>query len=390
MKRIGVLGMGAAALLATAAWGQPAASDNCADAPVVSNSGATFDLSTATNDGTATCGASGTNVDQWVKFTAGVTGTATFETCGVAGFDTVLAAFDACGGTQVACNDDACALQSRISFTATLGTTYYVRIAPFGSVVGGSGSITVTLPEPPPPGTFFETGDAGDLPAGAQSVTGTSLTQIRGNIAASADVDMYRIRICEPANFEALTDIPQNAGDTQLFLFNLDGTGIVFNDDNPTGTNLLSRLSNAFTSSLAAGDYLLAIARYNTDPSDSSAQLLWLNTPFDVERAPDGPGAANPVASWAGGSVAGSYQINLTGACPAGGGGGCVADVDDGSGSGTPDGGVTIVDLLYYLALFDAGDLDADVDNGTGTGTRDGGVTIEDLLYYLVRFDLGC
>jgi hypothetical protein len=33
----------------------------------------------------------------------------------------------------------------------------------------------------------------------------------------------------------------------------------------------------------------------------------------------------------------------------------CVADVDDGSGSGTPDGGVTIDDLLYFLLRFEAG-----------------------------------
>ncbi len=68
----------------------------------------------------------------------------------------------------------------------------------------------------------------------------------------------------------------------------------------------------------------------------------------------------------------------------------CVADVDDGSGTGTPDGGVTIDDLLYYLAIFNAGSVDADVDNGTGTGTTDGGVTIDDLLYYLARFNAGC
>ena len=33
----------------------------------------------------------------------------------------------------------------------------------------------------------------------------------------------------------------------------------------------------------------------------------------------------------------------------------CVADVDDGSGTGTPDGGVTIDDLIYYLTRFEAG-----------------------------------
>ncbi len=33
----------------------------------------------------------------------------------------------------------------------------------------------------------------------------------------------------------------------------------------------------------------------------------------------------------------------------------CVADVDDGSGTGTPDGGVTIDDLLYFLQRFESG-----------------------------------
>ncbi len=68
----------------------------------------------------------------------------------------------------------------------------------------------------------------------------------------------------------------------------------------------------------------------------------------------------------------------------------CVADFDDGTGTGTPDGGVTIDDLIYYLGLFEAGDANADVDDGTGTGTPDLGVTIDDLIYYLTRFEAGC
>jgi spore coat protein A len=68
----------------------------------------------------------------------------------------------------------------------------------------------------------------------------------------------------------------------------------------------------------------------------------------------------------------------------------CVTDFDDGSGTGKPDGGVGIEDLLYYLYLYDVGLQLADVDDGTGTGTPDGGVGIEDLLYFLARFDIGC
>ncbi|QQS08198.1 MAG: alkaline phosphatase family protein [Phycisphaerales bacterium] len=68
----------------------------------------------------------------------------------------------------------------------------------------------------------------------------------------------------------------------------------------------------------------------------------------------------------------------------------CVADVDDGSTSGTPDGGVTIDDLLFYLLIFNLGATRADIDNGTSTGIPDGGVTIDDLLYFISRFNAGC
>ena len=69
---------------------------------------------------------------------------------------------------------------------------------------------------------------------------------------------------------------------------------------------------------------------------------------------------------------------------------GCIADVDDGTGTGTPDGGVTIDDLIYYLGIYSDGNSAADVDDGTGTGVPDGGVTIDDLLYFLFRYGEGC
>jgi hypothetical protein len=68
----------------------------------------------------------------------------------------------------------------------------------------------------------------------------------------------------------------------------------------------------------------------------------------------------------------------------------CPADLDDGTASGTPDGGVTIDDLLFFLDLFANGDPRADLDDGTFTNTPDAGVTIDDLLYYLERFANGC
>ncbi len=77
--------------------------------------------------------------------------------------------------------------------------------------------------------------------------------------------------------------------------------------------------------------------------------------------------------------------IEILPECP-----GCPADLDDGSGTGRPDCGVTVDDLIFYLATFFSGGARADLDDGSGTGTLDSGVTIDDLIFFLARFETGC
>lgn len=70
----------------------------------------------------------------------------------------------------------------------------------------------------------------------------------------------------------------------------------------------------------------------------------------------------------------------------------CVADLDDdGSLPQTPDGAVTIDDLIFFLTMFEEGNPLADLDNnGSPPNAPDGAVTIDDLLYFLVVFEQGC
>lgn len=68
----------------------------------------------------------------------------------------------------------------------------------------------------------------------------------------------------------------------------------------------------------------------------------------------------------------------------------CPADVDDGSGMGRRDGGVTVEDLAYYLDRYFTGTLEADMDDGSGAGQLDDGVTIDDLLFFLSHYAAGC
>lgn len=62
---------------------------------------------------------------------------------------------------------------------------------------------------------------------------------------------------------------------------------------------------------------------------------------------------------------------------------GCAADV-------THDEAVTVEDQILYLRWFEAGDLAADLDDGTGSGAPDGGVDINDVLFFLKHYEAGC
>lgn len=115
--------------------------------------------------------------------------------------------------------------------------------------------------------------------------------------------------------------------------------------------------------------------------------FVFVNLSIHASSSFSAPGVGSFEEDLVGSEFIGSVVLSIQsrGVTPA-----CVADVDDGSGTGTPDGGVTIDDLLYYLGVFEQGSLAADVDDGSGSGTRDGGVTIDDLLYFLLRFEQGC
>lgn len=165
---------------------------------------------------------------------------------------------------------------------------------------------------------YAEVPDAGELPASAQDVSGVgALTGITGSVTAG-DADMFRIRISNPAAFSAITSGVQ--GDTLLFLFNLDGTGIAKNDD-ISGANFLSEfpVGNPLYAGLPAGDYLIAISGFAYHPFSVAAPTLLSQANFDVNTFTGvlAPQNAGPVLSWfqlSTGPSSGNYSITLTGA----------------------------------------------------------------------------
>lgn len=138
------------------------------------------------------------------------------------------------------------------------------------------------------------------------------LTAIRGRLGEN-DVDMYAIYISDPSQFSASTS-GTTGFDTQLFLFDCNGRGVVHNDDNPAG-GLQSIIDNSTNCIPGPGVYYLAISRYNRDPAGCGSGLIWNNTPFTTIRCPDGPEFGSRVNGWTGSPpAAGSYIITLQGA----------------------------------------------------------------------------
>ncbi len=93
--------------------------------------------------------------DVWFYWTATVTGVARLETCNGVTVDSKAAAWTAnngtmCpSGTQLAYNDDACGLQTRITWDVTAGTPYFLQLGAFSEGTTYSGTFTLDILTPP-------------------------------------------------------------------------------------------------------------------------------------------------------------------------------------------------------------------------------------------------
>ena len=120
-------------------------SDDCATAPLITAYG-TVPFSCVGAMSSSQPGCPMTN-DVWFKYIACTNGSHTVTTCSLASFDTALQVLSgSCGALAVVgCNNDACGVQSSLTWNAIAGTTYYIRIGAFQGAPG-SGFIELTGP----------------------------------------------------------------------------------------------------------------------------------------------------------------------------------------------------------------------------------------------------
>jgi hypothetical protein len=117
----------------------------------------------------------------WWTWTAPAAGTATIDTIG-SSFDTLLAVYTGTSVsalTQVAANDDASGVQSRVTFSAAAGVTYRVAVDGYG---GASGSVSLNWSQATSGG-----GPANDMFAAASALSGTATASNAGTTKESGE-----------------------------------------------------------------------------------------------------------------------------------------------------------------------------------------------------------
>lgn len=196
-------------------------------------------------------------------------------------------------------------------------------------LVGAVGVSTPALAGP----EWTEMGDAGSTLPTAETPTGMGpLAGIKGQLNGAppprgasdpADFeDVYRIFIQNPQMFSAIIG-PNDSGeptfDTQLWLFDRFGDGVLANDDNSVaGMNGESGFFNTSTDGSGAavdfpGVYFLAISGAGNNPrNDANVSIFNFTMPNEVS-GPDGAPVARRLFNWQGVGAVGEYTIQLTG-----------------------------------------------------------------------------
>ena len=182
--------------LATTAFAQPA--NDSINSPIVVTvpsmvSGTTVN---ATNDFGlgGSCGNSANARDVWYRFNCTTSATVEFATCSGTTYNSVLQAYSINAETgqlvaELACNDNACNTQSRISFAAVAGESYMIRVGGSGTATG-TFLLTSTVPVPRTAGPDVTVGDCSDI---ATYGTGSAWVASTSNAGTISGVRSYAI-----------------------------------------------------------------------------------------------------------------------------------------------------------------------------------------------------
>ena len=345
------------------------ANNACSAATVITTAGGTFTGSTAnaTSDGSATCGGTPAGPDVWYAFTAPAAGTLVLNTCGST-LDTVLSISSACGGTQLACNDDAApgvgpcggGNTSYLSQTLTSGQSIRIRV---GGWNGASGAFSLAATW-----TASATGPANDRCSGATAIF-NGATAFNTSTATTDG----------PTDTLCLAAAP-NAIDKDIwFAYTPTCTGTV--TVNTCGTTGFDSVVGIYSGCPTANNQALAC---NDDFACTTGGNLRSQVTFNSVA---GRNYLIRVGGYNGASGAGTLSISCTVPPPPPPTPCSVADIVDSGGTAPGDGTLDGSDFIAFINSFSIGDATVDsLADLNFDGTIDG----TDFIDFINAFGLGC
>jgi len=204
-----------------------------------------------------------------------------------------------------------------------LSCPWYAVVVIAGGVVASSAFAGPIYQEPrTDAGSFKETAAITEGP-------GFQLEEIHGRLGGggrgeapgfSDFEDMFQIRIVDPMGFSAETVSPTGPGggfNTQLWLFDLDGRGLLGNneiDGEGTGFSRLLGAADDGSGTVIPGPglYYIAISGIGNVPTSGGEEIFNLASRFEIS-GPDGAGGMGIHDGWTGPGAFGDYIIRLTG-----------------------------------------------------------------------------
>ena len=272
--------------------------DACADAFPLAGQGVFPWDNTGFNGGAASCGSIAG--DYWFEWTADATGMATVTTCTVGAGDTKIAAWDACGGTELGCNDDDCGLQSTIMFPVSSGTNYYLQLGHFSSGSQGPEMVDISIMVVPP---------ANDECIDAEVIAGEGMfpfdntnatTDGPGGSCGLVNLDVW-FAWTAPADGVYSVDVCDAGFDTKLAVYNTFDCPAV--DEVACNDDSCGLQSSVSFAAVGGGEYLIQVGAFSS--GTGAGNLTIMGDPCST--AGDDGLEDNDDCSTAVGVTAGSY-----------------------------------------------------------------------------------
>ena len=140
---------------------------------------------------------------------------------------------------------------------------------------------------------------------------GTPLTSIAGNLGGGDNIDLYQIYL--PVGTFTASTVGGTNLDTQLFLFNSGGIGVIANNDN--FPDFQSQISLPIST---AGNYYLGVSLIGFNPQSATGPIFAIDPITNGVQDPSIPGAGfgSSLNGWSSDFSPGQegYTINVTGA----------------------------------------------------------------------------